>query len=137
METYPINKGIGRSVEFLGLKSQYLFIFAGGLLALFVLFVFLYMAGVNQWICIGFGGTAASVLVWQTFSLNRKYGEYGLMKRSALHSHPRYLINRRRIPRLFRHKEQRRVKRVFRHKEQRRVKREQEERKNKEKEERQ
>ena len=55
METYPINKGIGRSVEFQGLKSQYLFIFAGGLLALFVLFVILYMAGVNQWICIGFG----------------------------------------------------------------------------------
>lgn len=125
METYPINKGIGRSVEFQGLKSQYLFIFAGGLLALFVLFVILYMAGVNQWICIGFGGTSASILVWQTFSLNRKYGEHGLMKRSALHSHPRYLINRRRIPRLFRHKEQRRVKR------------EQEERKNKEKEERQ
>lgn len=66
METYPINKGIGRSVEFQGLKSQYLFIFAGGLLALFVLFVILYMAGVNQWICIGFGGTAASILVWQT-----------------------------------------------------------------------
>ena len=125
METYPINKGIGRSVEFQGLKSQYLFIFAGGLLALFVLFVILYMAGVNQWICIGFGGSATSILVWQTFSLNRKYGEHGLMKRSALHSHPRYLINRRRIPRLFRHKEQRRVKR------------EQEERKNKEKEERQ
>lgn len=122
METYPINKGIGRSVEFQGLKSQYLFIFAGGLLALFVLFVILYMAGVNQWICIGFGGTSASILVWQTFSLNKKYGEHGLMKRSALHSHPRYLINRRRIPRLFRHKEQRRVKR------------EQEERKNKEKE---
>lgn len=105
METYPINKGIGRSVEFQGLKSQYLFIFAGGLLALFVLFVILYMAGVNQWICIGFGGTAASILVWQTFSLNRKYGEYGLMKRSALHSHPRYLINRRRISSLLRHKE--------------------------------
>ena len=125
METYPINKGIGRSVEFQGLKSQYLFIFAGGLLALFVLFVILYMVGVNQWICIGFGGTSASILVWQTFSLNKKYGEHGLMKRSALHSHPRYLINRRRIPCLFRHKEQRRVKR------------EQNERKNKEKEERQ
>lgn len=109
METYPINKGIGRSVEFQGLKSQYLFIFAGGLLALFVLFVILYMAGVNQWICIGFGGSAASVLVWQTFSLNRKYGEHGLMKRSALHSHPRYLINRRRIPSLFRHRERKRA----------------------------
>ena len=109
METYSINKGIGRSVEFQGLKSQYLFIFAGGLLALFVLFVILYMAGVNQWICIGFGGTSASILVWQTFSLNRKYGEHGLMKRSALHSHPRYLINRRRIPRLFRHRERKRA----------------------------
>ena len=109
METYPINKGIGRSVEFQGLKSQYLFIFAGGVLALFVLFVILYMAGVNQWICIGFGGTSASILVWQTFSLNRKYGEHGLMKRSALHSHPRYLINRRRIPRLFRHRERKRA----------------------------
>ena len=109
METYSINKGIGRSVEFQGLKSQYLFIFAGGLLALFVLFVILYMAGVNQWICIGFGGTSASILVWQTFSLNKKYGEHGLMKRSALHSHPRYLINRRRIPRLFRHRERKRA----------------------------
>ena len=109
METYPINKGIGRSVEFQGLKSQYLFIFAGGLLALFVLFVILYMVGVNQWICIGFGGTSASILVWQTFSLNRKYGEHGLMKRSALRSHPRYLINRRRIPRLFRHRERKRA----------------------------
>ena len=109
METYPINKGIGRSVEFQGLKSLYLFIFAGGLLALFVLFVILYMAGVNQWICIGFGGTSASILVWQTFSLNRKYGEHGLMKRTALHSHPRYLINRRRIPRLFRHRERKRA----------------------------
>jgi len=101
METYPINKGIGRSVEFQGLKSQYLFIFAGGLLALFVLFVILYMAGVNQWICIGFGGTAAAILVWQTFSLNRKYGEHGLMKLLAEKRHPRYLIHRKRVFRLF------------------------------------
>ena len=33
MADYPINKGIGHSVEFKGLKAQYLFIFAGGLLA--------------------------------------------------------------------------------------------------------
>ena len=51
---YTINKGIGKSVEFQGLKAQYLFIFAGGLLALFVLFVVMYMAGINQWVCIGF-----------------------------------------------------------------------------------
>ena len=33
MADYPINRGIGKPVEFKGLKSQYLFIFAGGLLA--------------------------------------------------------------------------------------------------------
>ena len=66
MAEYPINKGIGRPVEFKGLKAQYLFIFCGGLLALFVLFV----------------------------------GEHGLMKLGAARSHPRYLINRRRITRL-------------------------------------
>ena len=32
MNNYNINKGIGRTVEFKGLKAQYLFIFAGGLL---------------------------------------------------------------------------------------------------------
>lgn len=55
MAEYPYNKGIGRSVEFKGLKAQYLFIFAGGLLALFVLFIILYMVGIDQWFCIGFG----------------------------------------------------------------------------------
>lgn len=62
------------------MKAQYLFIFVGGLLALFVLFVILYMIGIDQWICIGFGVVSASVLVWQTFALNARYGEHGLMK---------------------------------------------------------
>ena len=64
MAEFNVNKGIGRSPEFKGLKSQYLFIFAGGLLALFVIFVVMYMAGINQWVCIGFGVVSASVLVW-------------------------------------------------------------------------
>ena len=85
MAEYPVNKGIGRPVEFKGLKSRYLFIFCGGLLALFILFVILYMVGIDQWICIGFGAASSS----------------GLMKLGAARSHPRYLINRRRITRLF------------------------------------
>ena len=91
---YELNKGIGESAEFKGLKAQYLFIFAGGLLALFVLFVILYMAGVGQWLCIAFGVTSASALVWLTFHLNGKFGEHGLMKLLARKQHPRYLINR-------------------------------------------
>ncbi len=101
MAEYTVNKGIGRSPEFKGLKSQYLFVFAGGLLALFVLFVIMYMAGIDQWVCIGFGVISASVLVWVTFRMNAKYGEWGLMKLQALRSHPRYIINRRRFLRLF------------------------------------
>ena len=101
MSEYSVNKGIGKPAEFKGLKSQYLFIFAGGLLGLFVVFVVMYMAGVSQWICIGFGIISALVLVYGTFYLNGKYGEHGLMKLQARRNHPRYVINRRNIPRLF------------------------------------
>ena len=100
MAEFNVNKGIGRSPEFKGLKSQYLFVFAGGLLALFVVFVIMYMAGIGQWVCIGFGVIAASVLVWATFRMNAKYGEWGLMKLQALRRHPRYIINRKRFLRL-------------------------------------
>ena len=96
-----INKGIGRNVEFKGLESQYLFIFCGGLLAVFVVFVILYMAGVNQWVCIVFGVASATLLVWLTFRLNARYGEHGLMKLLAEKRHPRYLIHRKRVFRLF------------------------------------
>ena len=108
MADYHVNKGIGRSVEFKGLKAQYLFIFVGGLLALFVLFVILYMIGIDQWICIGFGVVSASVLVWQTFALNARYGEHGLIKLGATKSHPRYLLNRRRISRLIKKRKEER-----------------------------
>ena len=79
MAEYPVNKGIGRSVEFKGLKAQYLFIFCGGLLAL-------------------------------TFALNARYGEHGLMKLGAARSHPRYILNRRKISRLFNRKKQKNEK---------------------------
>lgn len=98
---YSINKGIGRSAEFKGLKSQYLFVFAGGLLSVFVVFIIMYMVGIGQWICIGFGVSTALTVVWAVFYLNTKYGEHGLMKLQAVHNHPRFIINRRKIPALF------------------------------------
>lgn len=101
---YNINKGIGKSVEFKGLKAQYLFIFGAGLLAVFIVFVIMYMAGVSQMICIAFGIIAASSLVYMTFRLNEKYGEFGLMKMMAVKQHPRYLINRKSAHRLFHQK---------------------------------
>jgi hypothetical protein len=101
MAEYNVNRGIGKPAEFKGLKSQYLFIFAGGLLGLFVVFVIMYMIGIGQWVCIAFGVISALVLIYGTFYLNGKYGEHGLMKVQAKRNHPRYVINRRTIPRLF------------------------------------
>ena len=103
-EKYQVNRGIGKPVEFKGLKSQYLFIFCGGLLAVFVVFIVLFMAGVNQWLCIGFIVSASLLLVWQTFRLNAKYGTHGLMKAAARKRHPRFIISRKAIPRLFTYK---------------------------------
>lgn len=102
MSNYNINKGIGRTVEFKGLKAQYLFIFAGGLLGTLILVMILYMAGVNSFICLFLGTGGASLIVWQTFSLNKKYGEHGLMKVGAKKRHPRYIICRKPVYRYLR-----------------------------------
>src|SRR5690606_7368836 len=96
---YNINKGIGRTVEFKGLKAQYLFIFAGGLLGMLILIMIMYMIGVNSFVCIVLGTGSASLIVWQTFSLNRKYGEHGLMKIAANKRHPKYIICRKPVQR--------------------------------------
>ena len=99
MSNYNINKGIGRTVEFKGLKAQYLFIFAGGLLGTLILVMILYMAGVNSYICLSLGIGGASLIVWQTFSLNQKYGEHGLMKIGAIKRRPHYIICRKPVHR--------------------------------------
>ena len=63
--------------------------------------VILYLVGVDQWICISFGSISGGLLVWMTFRLNAHYGEHGLMKLLAEKRHPRYLIHRKRVFRLF------------------------------------
>lgn len=99
--SYNINRGIGRGVEFQGLKAQFLYGFAGGLLGTLILVMVLYMAGVNMYICMGTGALCSSVIVWQTFSLNRKYGQHGLMKAAARRKHPKYIISRKPVYRYF------------------------------------
>lgn len=59
---YPVNKGAGNPVEFKGLKSQYLFVFAGGLVMVLLAVVILYLVGVDQWILLSFG--AYPVAYW-------------------------------------------------------------------------
>nr|WP_314698808.1 DUF4133 domain-containing protein [uncultured Prevotella sp.] len=110
MAAFEINKGVGRTVEFKGLKAQYLFLFAGGLLAVFILVVILYLCGVSQVTCLIIGVVGASLVVWQTFTMNRKYGQYGLMKKGAVRMHPRYLVNRRTVCHLIRNLQPKKAK---------------------------
>ena len=98
---YKLNKGVGQDVEFCGLKAQYPYLFAGGLLAVFLVFVILYMVGVNRWLCIAFCIVSASGIILGVFRLNRKYGPHGLMKLTAAGNRPYYIINRKRITSLF------------------------------------
>ncbi|MDM1044380.1 DUF4133 domain-containing protein [Myroides odoratus] len=97
MKKYSINKGIGASVEFKGLKAQYLFYFAGGLLGNLILVMVMYMAGVNNFICLAFGLGTSGYLIYKVFSLNKKYGQYGLMKLQARKYFPKYIISRKEV----------------------------------------
>ncbi|WP_299664517.1 DUF4133 domain-containing protein [uncultured Polaribacter sp.] len=97
MAAFQINKGIGRTVEFKGLKAQYLFIFAGGLLGLFIAVVILYMIGINPYVCLTLGLGSGGFLILKTFAINNAYGEHGLMKRSAQKSHPRFITRHRAV----------------------------------------
>ena len=87
-----MNKGVGRSVEFRGLTSQYLFLFAAGMLASLLLTMVLYMAGADRTLCILVALVCMSLVVWGTFR-----GPHGLMKRLAARRHPRRIIHRRSI----------------------------------------
>lgn len=92
---YKINKGVGKNVEFKGLQAQYLILFAGGLLAVFFLFIIMYMVNIPTVFCMGFGLVAASLLIYFTFKLNKKYGQHGLMKLAARKSQPHFITNRK------------------------------------------
>ena len=54
-------------MEFNGLQAQYLYLFVGGLLAIFLLFVIFYMIGIDRWFCIGFGVLSAFSLIFGVF----------------------------------------------------------------------
>ena len=68
-----MNKGVGRSVEFRGLTSQYLFLFAAGMLASLLLTMVLYMAGADRTLCILVALVCMSLVIWGTFRMNRPY----------------------------------------------------------------
>lgn len=95
---YQINKGINRSIEFKGLRAQYIWYLGGGLLALLILFAILYIAGINALVCVGLIVSATVLLFIRVYAMSNKYGEYGMMKAAARRSIPKVIkCNSRRI----------------------------------------
>lgn len=80
---YQINKGINKSIEFKGLKAQYIWYLGGCILTLLIVFAILYIIGVNTFVCIGLILIAGTGSVIKIYSLSNRYGEYGMMKKLA------------------------------------------------------
>lgn len=85
---YKVNKGINQSIEFKGLKAQYIWYLGGGVILLMILFAAMYIAGLPPLICIGIIGVSGTVLVLKIYRMSRKYGEYGMMKAFAARQLP-------------------------------------------------
>jgi hypothetical protein len=88
---YQINKGINKSIEFKGLKAQYVWYFGGGVIGLLILFAIMYIMGINSFICIGIILIAGTGLVIKIYRLSNKYGEHGMMKAMAKRSVPKVI----------------------------------------------
>ena len=80
---YKVNKGINKSIEFRGLKAQYIWYLGGGLVILLILFAILYVIGVNTFFCVGLILILGTGLFMQVYTLSNKYGEHGMMKKVA------------------------------------------------------
>lgn len=80
---YKINKGINQSIEFKGLKAQYIWYLGAGVVGLLILFSVLYISGVPSLVCIGLIGILGTILVLKIYKMSHQYGEHGLMKAIA------------------------------------------------------
>lgn len=93
---YTINKGINKSIEFRGLKAQYIWYFGGGIIGLLILFAVLYISGVNALVCVGIILTSGTALTIKIYALSNTYGEHGMMKKLARQSVPKVVRSRSR-----------------------------------------
>ncbi|WP_268223495.1 DUF4133 domain-containing protein [Sinomicrobium oceani] len=88
---YQNHKGINQSIEFRGLKAQYIWYLGGGVVILLILFAAMYILGLPPLICVGIILTLGVFLVLKVYKMSKTYGEYGLMKKLARRHIPRVI----------------------------------------------
>ncbi|MBN7817477.1 DUF4133 domain-containing protein [Algoriphagus pacificus] len=89
MESYKINKGINKPIEFKGLKGQYIGYMIAGLLFNLLVFGMLYGMGVAMNSCLLLLVFLSILVAVVVSRLNARYGEFGLMKKWAEKQVPR------------------------------------------------
>jgi hypothetical protein len=90
---YQVNKGINKSIEFKGLRAQYIWYLGGGLLGLLILFAVMYIIGISSLVCIGIVLISGTGLFIKVYAMSNRYGEHGLMKKIASGSIPKTIKN--------------------------------------------
>jgi hypothetical protein len=86
---YVINRGVNAPIVFKGLQGQYIGYLGGGLAGLLMLFVILYLTGVNTWICLIIVLSGGGYLFHWAYTTNKQFGVHGVMKKSARKLLPR------------------------------------------------
>ncbi len=86
---YSINKGVNKPLEFRGLKAQYIWYLAGGLVGVLTVFVILYISGFNAYLSVIIGLGLGALLFFYVYRLNYKYGQFGWMQRKAKRKIPK------------------------------------------------
>ncbi len=93
---YQVNKGINRSIEFKGLKAQYIWYLGGGVVGLLIVFAIMYIIGLPTLVCIGVILGLGTLLVMKIYRMSHQYGEHGLMKTLARKQVPKAIRSRSR-----------------------------------------
>ncbi len=93
---YQINKGINQSIEFKGLKAQYIWYLGGGVVVLLIVFAVIYIIGLPIYLCMAIILGAGTFLVMKIYRMSHKYGEHGLMKALARKQVPKVIKSRSR-----------------------------------------
>lgn len=87
--SYPINKGINRSIVFRGLKGQYIWYMGGAMFGVMILYAIMYVCGVNTYISLLITIVMAAAVMTGVYHLSQTYGEHGLTKAMASRQLPK------------------------------------------------
>ncbi|ETZ20153.1 DUF4133 domain-containing protein [Pedobacter sp. V48] len=88
---YQINKGVGKPIEFKGLKGQYIAYLAIGLVVLLLSFTALYLLGTPLLVLLPLILALGAALFFSVFSLSKRFGVHGLGKFLANRNLPDYV----------------------------------------------